>query len=236
MEEALLKSERLATIGELAAMVGHDLRNPLTGITGATYYLEKKERSRLSETGKEMLQLINEDIRRSDKIINDLLEYSKEIRLEPFQTDAKSTTETALKLVRIPKKIHVVNSAKREPKIELDVDKMRRVLVNLIRNAVDAMPEGGTLRIASRKSNGNLEISVTDTGAGMTSEVVKNLWNPLYTTKAKGIGLGLPIVKRFVEAHGGCISVETKVGKGSIFTVTLPIRRNLEGKEVRHRK
>jgi signal transduction histidine kinase len=233
MEAELVKSQRFAAIGETAAMVGHDLRNPLTGITGAAYYLRTKESSKLSKEGKEMLQLIEEDILRSDKIINDLLEYSKEIRLEPVQTDAKSITETALKLVRIPKKIRAINSAKKEPKIELDRDKMIRVLVNLIRNAVDVMPERGTLRIASRKSNSNLEISVTDTGAGMTREVVGKLWNVLFTTKAKGIGLGLPIAKRIVEAHGGSIGVETKLGEGSTFAVTLPIKRDLEGKEVK---
>jgi PAS domain S-box-containing protein len=230
MEEALLKSERLAAIGELAAMVGHDLRNPLTGIIGAAYYLKTEDGSKLSEGGKEMLQLIDEDVRRSDKIINDLLEYSKELRLDFSETDAKSITESALESVKIPKKIHLVSSAKKEPKIKLDVDKMRRVFLNIIRNAVDAMPEGGTLRIAGRKSNSDLEISVTDTGGGMTREVVKDIWNPLYTTKAKGIGLGLPIARRFVEAHGGCISVETKIGKGSTFTVTLPIKRDLKEK------
>jgi PAS domain S-box-containing protein len=236
MEARLAESQRLAAIGETAAMVGHDLRNPLTGITGAAYYLRTKEGSKLSKEGKDMLQLIEEDVLRSDKIMNDLLEYSKEIHLEPVQTDAKSITDSALKLVRIPKKIRVINSGKKEPKIELDGDRMARVLVNLIMNAVDAMPEGGTVRIASRKSNGDLEISVTDTGVGMTGEVVEKLWNVLFTTKAKGIGLGLPIAKRIVEAHGGSIGVETKLGKGSTFTVTLPIRLDLEGKDVRHRK
>lgn len=231
MREALFRSERLAAIGETAAMVGHDLRNPLTGITGATYYLRTKEGSKLSKKGKKMLQLIQEDIQRSDKIINDLLEYSKEIRLEPVQTDAKSITETALKLVKIPKKMHVVNSAKKEPKIELDREKMIRVLVNLITNAVDAMPKGGTLTIASTRSGDNVRVAFRDTGEGMTTETLARIWSPLFTTKAKGIGLGIPIAKRLVEAHGGSISVETKLGKGSTFTVKLPIQRNLEGRE-----
>jgi signal transduction histidine kinase len=127
--------------------------------------------------------------------------------------------------MKIPSGIRVVDSTKKEPTIELDADKMRRVLVNLIRNSVDAMPTGGTLRITGRKSNGNLELSIADTGVGMRKETEEKLWSPLFTTKAKGIGLGLPIAKRLVEAHGGRISVETKLGEGSTFTVTLPLKR-----------
>jgi PAS domain S-box-containing protein len=235
MEEAFLKSERLAAIGELAAMVGHDLRNPLTGITGAAYYVRTKEGSRLSAKGKEMLQLIEQDIGRSDKIINDLLEYSKELRLELAETDVKSLTRDALAQVKIPRGIRVVNSTKKKPTVRLDVDKMERAFANIIRNAVDAMPNGGTLKIRSKESNGSLQITFRDTGEGMTEEALAKISTPLFTTKAKGIGLGIPIAKRFVEAHGGSINVESKLGKGSAFTVTLPIKRNLEGKEVKNK-
>ena len=232
LEEALLKSQRLATIGELAAMVGHDLRNPLTGITGAAYYLKKKLGPKTNREEKEMLQLIEQEIEHSDKIIGDLLEYSKEIRLELTQTDAKSITRDALRSMKTPSGIRVVDSTKKEPTIELDADMMRRVLVNLIRNSFDAMPTGGTLKITSRKSNGNLELSIADTGVGMRKETEEKLWSALFTTKAKGIGLGLPIAKRLVEAHGGRISVETKLGEGSTFTVTLPLKlREVNPKE-----
>jgi len=223
MQEALLKSQRLATIGELAAMVGHDLRNPLTGITGAAYYLRKKDGSRLSEGGKEMLQLIQEDIRRSDKIINDLVEYSKEPHLEPSQTNMKSITEDALAEVKFPKGIRVVNSTKKQPAMMLDTDKMRRVFVNIVQNAVDAMPNGGTLTIASTRSGDNVRITFRDTGEGMTEKTLAKLWSPLFTTKAKGMGFGLPIAKRLVEEHGGSIAVESKPSKGSTFTLTLPL-------------
>jgi len=180
-----------------------------------------------------MLELIEEDIQRSDKIINDLLEYSKEPHLEPSQTNVKSVTQDALGEVKIPKGIRVVNSTKNQPPMKLDVEKMRRVFLNLIRNAVDAMPKGGTLTIASTRSGDNVRITFRDTGEGMTTENLTRIWSPLFTTKAKGIGLGLAIAKRFVEAHGGSISVETKLGKGSTFTVTLPIKRDLEGKGVK---
>jgi len=232
LEEELAKSQRLATIGELAAMVGHDLRNPLTGITGAAYYLKKKDGSGLSEGGKEMLQLIQEDIRRSDKIINDLVEYSKEPHLEPSQTNMKLTTEDALAEVKFPKGIRVVNSTKKQPAMMLDTDKMRRVFVNIIQNAVDAMPNGGTLTIASTRSGDNVRITFRDTGEGMTEKTLAKLWSPLFTTKAKGMGFGLPIAKRLVEEHGGSIAVESKPSKGSTFTLKLPLVQ----KEVKSKK
>jgi PAS domain S-box-containing protein len=233
MEAELAKSQRFAAIGETAAMVGHDLRNPLQGIAGAVYYLATKERPKLSREGRKMLQLIEEGIGRSDKIINDLLEYSRELRLELSETNAKSITENALATVKIPKGVRVVNSTKNEPPMQLDLEKMRRVFLNLTLNAVDAMPKGGTLTIASTQSRDNVHITFKDTGEGMTTETLAKLWSPLFTTKAKGMGFGMAIAKRLVEAHGGSINVESKLGKGSTFTVTLPIKRELEGKEVK---
>jgi signal transduction histidine kinase len=222
--EHLLRAERFAAIGETAAMVGHDLRNPLQGIAGAVYNLKTEEDSRLSKEGKEMLQIIQEDIGRSDKIINDLLEYSRELRLELSETNVKSITQDALAKVKIPKRVRVVDSTKNQPLIALDLEKMRRVFLNLTLNAVDAMPKGGTLTIASTRSGDNIHVTFKDTGEGMTTETLAKLWSPLFTTKAKGMGFGTSIAKRLVEAHGGSISVESKLGKGSTFTVTLPIK------------
>jgi PAS domain S-box-containing protein len=236
MEEQLVTSKRLATIGELAAMVGHDLRNPLTGIATAIYNLRTHLGRRIDgETG-EMLDIVEKDIQHSDKILNDLLEYSKEVHLDLRETNAKSITRDALAHAKIPAKIRIVDSTHNQPKILIDADKMRRVFVNLIKNAVDAMPRGGTLTIASTRSGGNARITFRDTGEGMTEETLAKLWSPLFTTKATGMGLGLPIAKRLVEAHGGSITAKSKVGKGSTFTVTLPIRSSSESKEVRGKK
>jgi PAS domain S-box-containing protein len=235
-EEELAKSQRLATIGELAAIVGHDLRNPLTGIAGATYNLRRHLGRRIDSETREALEIIEQDIQHSDKIINDLLEYSKEIHLDLREASAKSITKDALAHAKIPAKIRMVDSTQNQPKILIDADKMRRVFVNLIKNAVDAMPKGGTLRITSKKTDSNLEIIFADTGTGMTKEAKEKIWSPLFTTKATGIGLGLPIAKSLVEAHGGSITAESKAGKGSSFTVTLPIRSNSESKEVRGKK
>jgi signal transduction histidine kinase len=231
MQQQLLKSERLAAIGELAAMIGHDLRNPLTGIAGATYYLKTKCGSKIDDKSKEMLRIIEKDIENSNKIINDLLEYSKEMKLDLNESNPRLLTKEAMSAVKIPKKVRVADLIRNKPEIKVDTDKMKRVFVNIIKNAVDAMPKGGKLTIESRESNGDLEIVFSDTGIGMSEETLKGIFRPLFTTKAKGMGFGLPICKRFVEAHDGKIYARSTIGKGSTFTVTLPIQPHIEESE-----
>ena len=221
-QDRLLKSERLATIGELAGMVGHDLRNPLTGIAGAAYYLKMKTDSKLTEKEKEMLAIIERAIDYSNKIINDLLEYSKEIKLDRSETNPKSLLDEALNCIEAPAGITLVNETESEPRLKVDKEKMRRVSINIIKNAFDAMPKGGTLTIRSEQTEGHVSFIFMDTGTGMSKETLRKLWTPLFTTKAKGMGFGLPICKRIVEAHRGEISVESKVGKGTTISITIP--------------
>ena len=228
MEKQLFRSERLAAIGELAAMIGHDLRNPLTAITAAAYYLKTKYLQKKNEKAKEMFETIEKGIGYSNKIINDLLEYSKEIRLDLKKTSLECMITDALSFAEVPKSIQVINLTKNTPKLEVDVDKLKRVFVNIIKNAVDAMPKGGTLTIASKKSGDNTEIDFSDTGMGMTKCMLGKIWSPLFTTKAKGMGFGLAISKRIIEAHGGKISVRSTLGKGSAFMVTIPIKPEIE--------
>jgi PAS domain S-box-containing protein len=228
-QSKLLKTERLAAIGEVAAMVGHDLRNPLTGIAGATYYLKMKSGIKRDNKLREMLEIIEKDVEYSNKIVNDLLDYSREIHLELKETTPKAIVREAMSLAKIPHNVQLSDSTRNKPRIRVDMEKMKRVCVNLIKNAVDAMPKGGKLTIKSNTMDDQLEMVFIDTGIGITKEVLQKLWSPLFTTKAKGMGFGLPICKRVVEAHGGNISVESTVGKGTTFTVTIPIEPKLEG-------
>lgn len=229
-QEQLLKSERLAAIGELAAMIGHDLRNPLTGIAGAAYYLKTKYGPRMEDRGIEMLDIIEKDIGYSNKIINDLLEYSREVKLELTEADPKSMVKEALSHLKVPRNIRIVDETRDEPRLNVDVGKIQRVFTNIVKNAVDAMPKGGSLTIRSEKAKDNVIFSFSDTGTGISSETMSRIWSPLFTTKAKGMGFGLPICKRFVEGHGGKVSIESAVGKGSTFTVTLPIKPKTQEK------
>jgi len=221
-------NERIKAIRTLAAMVGHDLRNPLTGISGAAQYLKRRYGSLLDEKGHEMLEIIEKDVQYSNKIINDLLEYSTAIRLDISKTTPKLLVTEALSHIAFPKNIQLIDSTQDNLKIEVDVDKMKRVFINLIRNAVDAMPNGGKLTITSEKYNGEVKFVFTDTGVGISEENLSRLFEPLFTTKARGMGLGLSICKRIVEAHGGTITVESEPNKGTTFTITLPIEPKLD--------
>jgi len=231
MEKKLLKAERLAAIGEVAAMVGHDLRNPLTGIAGAAYYLKSKLGSVMDKKSIEMVELIEKDIEYSNKIITDLLDYSREIRLDLTESMPKAMVQEALMLANVPENVRVINRARSKPNVRVDIETIVRAFVNVIRNAIDAMPNGGTLTVSSMQSGGDLEIAFADNGVGMTKDVLERLWTPFFTTKAKGMGLGLSICRRIIEAHNGRIYVQSSEGKGTTFTVTLPVEPKPSGGE-----
>jgi PAS domain S-box-containing protein len=224
MEERLQQAERLAAVGETAAMVGHDLRNPLQGIAGAAYLL--KQGSLSTEKRNEMIKLIEQNVDYSDGIVRDLTEYAAEIHLELVKATPKSIITGALRGVRIPARIALQDLTEAHPCIRIDPDRMKRIIINLVENAVDAMPQGGTLTIASKELDGTVEITFSDTGVGMPEKAMQNLWKPLQTTKAKGMGMGLAICKRIVDAHGGTISVKSKIGEGTTIIMTLPIERS----------
>lgn len=226
----LRQAETLAAIGETAAMVGHDLRNPLQGIAGASYNIRKNLGNTIDPSTKEMLAVIDGGVGYANGIINDLLEFSREVQLQRLPTTPRSIVRTALKDVQIPTTVIIVDETADDPEFLADESKLIRVLTNLIVNAIDAMPDGGKVSLSSLHSENEVSISVTDTGVGIPHDRMERIWRPLYTTKAKGIGLGLSICKRVVEGHGGSILVESTVGKGSTFTLKLPIGR-VEGGE-----
>jgi PAS domain S-box-containing protein len=224
----LVKSERLAAIGELAGMVGHDLRNPLTGIKNSAYFLKTKGATISEAQAKEMLETIDKCVEHSNKIVNDLFDYSKEIRLELQETSPRNLLSEAVAMVNVPAKVEILNLIPDEQHLNVDPDKIERVFINLIKNAIDAMPNGGKITIDSKEANGNLEISFADIGTGISDEILPKIFSPLFTTKAQGMGFGLAICKRIIEAHGGTITVKTAKGKGTTFTVTLSIETKPE--------
>jgi two-component system sensor histidine kinase AtoS len=222
LEEKLAKAERLAAVGETAAMIGHDLRNPLQGITGALHLL--KQEPLTAEERNEMLQVIENSVNYSNTIVKELLDYSADIRLNLGEATPMSITRDALGSVKVPQNVKVQDLSKDQPRLRVDLDMMRRVLINLIENAIDAMTHGGTLTINSKQSNDGVEITLTDTGSGIPKKIMANLWKPFQTTKAKGMGLGLAVCKRIVDAHGGTISAKSKEGEGTTLTIRLPIK------------
>jgi sensor domain CHASE-containing protein/nitrogen-specific signal transduction histidine kinase len=222
LEQARL--ERLAVVGQAATMVGHDLRNPLQSITGASYILKEQFKRKLDNKSKEAFGIIDKGIGYSDNIINDLLDFSREIHLELEETNFRLFVQKILLEISIPENIQVLNQTQNELIIVMDPMKMKRVFSNLIKNAFDAMPQGGTLIINGKIIGRDLEISFTDTGTGIPLEVLAKIWTPFFTTKSKGLGLGLAICKRIVEAHEGRIFIESTVGKGTTFKIMLPIK------------
>ena len=225
--ERLLKAERFAAIGELSGMIGHDLRNPLTAIKNAMYYLKRKQACSAGSKEKEMMDIVDKSVEHANKIVNSLLEYSAEIRLEIEQCSPKELLGYVLLMAQVPERVRVVDRTEYEPTIWIDVNKMERVFLNLIKNAFDALPERGTLQVSSKRVGENVEITFTDDGVGMSEQTLFKIFSPLFTTKAQGLGFGLAICKRIVEAHCGKISVDSTLGKGTTFTITLPTEHKL---------
>ena len=220
----LQKSERMSAIGELARQIGHDLRNPLTSTKYAAYYLRQKGNKCTDEDREKMLNIIEGDIKRSDKIINDLIEYSSDIYLEIEKCSPKSLLKGAMLKLQVPENIKVVNHTLEEPMMFADVSKIERVFMLIIKNAVEAMPKGGTLEIRSTQEDSKVQITFIDTGEGIPEKLLPKIFSPLLTTKAQGMGFSLAICKRIVDSHGGKIEVESVAGKGTTFKITLPIK------------
>jgi PAS domain S-box-containing protein len=226
MEAKLLRSERFASIGELAAILGHDLRNPLSGIRGAWFFVKRKHSDVWDAEDIVMFESIDKSIDYSNKIINDLLDYSREIHLDLAAVTPKVLFADVLSFAALPSNVELVNELEDGPTFHVDPVKMCRVFVNVIKNAVDAMPEGGKLVIKSKVENGSLVFTFIDNGLGMSGETLEKIWTPLFTTKAKGMGFGLAICKRLVEAHNGRVSLSSVVDEGTTVRVELPLSNN----------
>jgi signal transduction histidine kinase len=218
-------NKKMDAMNEVSTMVAHDLRNPLQGICGASYYLRKNlpKRAQLIEKDIEMLDTIDNCVTYSNKIVSDLLDYSSKIKLDLVKTTVKVLLTESLAMVSAPGNIKVLKDFEKNFDVVVDKVKTERVFGNLIKNAFDAMPTGGELHISSKKIGKKVRIDFSDTGTGMSKEVLSKIWTPFFTTKAKGMGIGLSICKRIIEEHNGKIEVESKEGKGTKFTVFLPL-------------
>jgi signal transduction histidine kinase len=234
MEEALLRSQRLATIGEAAAMVGHDLRNPLQAIITGVYLGRKGYESLPPEYAKvaeeyglvKWLSLVEGEIEYMDKIVSDLQDYAVPLKPDLSQVNIAQLLKDVLSKTQIPSNVNVSVHVEEGLQLMIDRSLMKRIFSNLITNAVQAMPEGGELTVDASKSDEEALVSFHDTGVGIPQEDFSRLFNPFFTTKAKGQGLGLAVCKRLVEAHGGEITVKSKLGEGATFTIRLPHRKS----------
>jgi PAS domain S-box-containing protein len=231
-QEELVRKERLATLGQVAGSVGHELRNPLGVMNNAVFFLQTVL-SDADETTREYLDIIKEEIASSERIVSDLLDS---VRTKPPRPEAVGVAEligqTLLKLT-VPATVAVKLDIPPTLSLQVDPQQIRQVFRNLISNGVEAMPEGGTLEIRAveYKPAEQVAVSVQDTGTGIAPDVLPKLFQPLFTTKARGIGLGLMVVKNLTQANGGEIAVHSEVGRGTTFTVTLPAARSPAGED-----
>jgi PAS domain S-box-containing protein len=223
-QEELVRKEKLAVLGQVAGSVGHELRNPLGVMNNAVYYLQTVWAD-ADETTKEYLNIIKEEIAGSERIVSDLLDAVRTKPSYPEVVDVRELLAQTLRKLAVPASVTVrLDIPEALPPLQVDAMQIRQVFRNFISNGIEAMPEGGTLEISAVENTQDraVTVSVHDTGAGIAPEVLSRLFQPLFTTKARGIGLGLVVVKNLAKANGGTVAVQSEPGKGATFSVTLP--------------
>jgi len=222
-QEELVRKEKLAILGQLSGSVGHELRNPLGVMSNAVYFLQMVCAD-ADDTTKEYLGIIKHEIDNSLRIITDLLDFARTKAPQIQAVMARTLLDESLSRCTLPENVALQTEIPDNLSLlKVDPLQMGQVLQNLITNAVQAMPAGGVLTLrGGQDSEGTVRLEVADTGEGIAPENMKKLFQPLFTTKPKGIGLGLVVCKNLVEANGGRIEVESKPGEGTTFTVVLP--------------
>jgi two-component system NtrC family sensor kinase len=233
----VLHVEKMASIGKMAAVVAHEVNNPLSGILTYAKLLRKwvgagQVEHEKREEAMECLELIATESRRCGDLVKNLLTLSRSAPMNIEATDLRAVIDRCLLLVRHQLElggIHLqLNLAEDLPRVPCDPAQIEQVLIALIMNAIDAMPRGGNLWLQTRLSNDEkeLEIQVRDDGAGIAPDVLPQIFEPFLTTKESGhgVGLGLAISRGIVERHNGRIEVQSELGRGTTFTITLPAR------------
>lgn len=218
--------KKVAAIGQLAGSVAHDIRNPLGAISNSIYFLNHVVNEKTDEQIKKHIEIMGRETQRANDIITDLMDFARENTSVMSKGQINNEILSLLDEFTVPEKITVETALDSNlPILLFDPSQIRRVFLNLTTNAFQAMPEGGLLEISSSKSDSFVEIKIQDSGRGIPPEKLENIFEPLFTTKSKGVGLGLSIVKTFVEKHNGTIEVESGEGKGSTFTIKLPVKQ-----------
>ena len=233
----MLQAEHLATMGELAAGVAHEIRNPLAGIAGAIEIITKDFPK--DHPDREVMEDLRQEVRRIEKVLNDMLAYARPKPPQFGRADLKDTFARTLHLARqqtgsknVEFSIQVPPDL---PAFRMDSEQLHQVLLNLVLNGVQAIEREGKITVAAKVDAPGgpgqadlVEISVSDTGVGVPPESLERIFRPFYTTKRGGTGLGLSLCRRIIRQHGGTLSVESKLGKGSRFIIRLPMREAVE--------
>ena len=229
-QQQIMKSERLATLGQLAAGVAHEINNPL-GTISLYAKMTVDELGKDDDSCRENLKVVMKHINRAGRIVKDLLEFARQAEPEMRTLNINDVLRKAIAIITHPAELQNIklnkNLAPELCHIQGDSDKLQQVFVNIIINAIQAMPKGGELTAATRftEDNAFVKMEISDTGCGIPEEHLSKLFDPFFSTKetGKGTGLGLSVSLGIIEKHNGTIDVKSKVGAGSMFTITLPV-------------
>lgn len=228
----LILTEKMAAIGKLTSGVAHEINNPLGGLLNCIYHFKRGDLP--PDRQKAYCQLMEDGIKRIQKIVTDLLEYAQTPHIERTPTDIRSVVDKSLSFLDYEirkKKIEVIKDIPDGlPIMEIDKHQISQVFVNLFLNSIQAMEQGGILRISTRLEDGQLIVTISDTGKGISEEILPKVFDPFFTTKGaeKGTGLGLWITQGIIERHGGIIQLSSKEEEGTTVEIRLPIKNNQE--------
>jgi PAS domain S-box-containing protein len=219
----LIRAEKLATLGELAGGVGHELRNPLAVISNAVYFL-KNNLPKSASAQREYVDMIEAETHNASAIISDLLDYSRIQPTAKASTDLSELVNSLIAKQAVPQEVKVENKISAEiPEVAVNAQQVEMIFTNILSNAIEAMPEGGTLKLSSRVRKDKLTIEVADSGVGIPRKNLKRIFEPLFTTKQRGIGLGLAITARLAELNDIGIRVKSREGQGTAFMLDFPL-------------
>jgi signal transduction histidine kinase len=225
-EAAVRRSERLAALGQLSAGLAHELRNPL-GTIRASAELLKKSVGTDNPVAAELAGFVASEVDRTNSLVTRFLEFARPFALRSEPCELTEVLDSAVaRLERDGKGGGVAVYKNYSPDVRpfpFDAELMERVIYNLLLNAAQASPPDGAITVKTRPTDGRVEISVIDRGSGIKPEHLESIFNPFFTTKAEGVGLGLAIVSKIVDQHGGKMTVESEAGKGSVFRIYLPL-------------
>lgn len=233
----LISAERLATAGKMAASFAHEIRNPLSSMRMVAQMLSRKQEP-AKEKQKQSVAHILEEIERIDVIVKGFMNFARPASLERAPHNLNQAVEAVLNLMEANLNHHQIALKKRFdtrlPAVSFDLDKFKQAFMNIVLNAMDAMPDGGILKIVTLRDSDDVRIDVADTGGGIPPEDLNRLFEPFFTTKTQGTGLGLVNAKRVFEQHGGDIKIKSVVGSGTTVSLRMPLTNNkTQGAEVR---
>lgn len=225
LTEQLLRADKLSGLGELVAGVAHEVRNPLGVIKASVQMMEQEMDDSCQDA--ELTHVMVQEIDRLDSVVNALLDFGRPSESQFGTVEPRHVIDEVVLLTKqFAKQQQIVvrvQCPEGLPDIRADEDRLKQIFVNLISNAIQSMPDGGSITIGALAEDGYLKISFTDTGIGISEEEQDRIFDPFHTTRAEGSGLGLSIVHRIVDAHNGFITVDSNPGDGSTFTVGLPL-------------